>query len=320
MGLLEPATDPMTLHWNAPPTCPAEAQIVDRVEAMLARGGSGHREAIVLSLNVSSTDIGFELVADLQGADGSRGSRTLRAARCEDLATAAVLIASIAIDPDLTPTPEPEPTPKPQPTPKLTAPLPQPPGPPPAAPSDDVPTVPSTRAAATEPPARLLAVGLGAAFLRLASPTAQARLEGGLERDQWRATARLLVVGPSVGRAPRGPAGGVFGLVAAGGAGCFVTAPARWRGVGCLGSDLGMAFGRGRDTTTTAHRVRSVWWDVDARIGAELTLSPRWSATAHLEGGIVLAAPDFIIEGQGRVCCGRYVAGLGMGVVARWGN
>ncbi|MEM6996719.1 MAG: hypothetical protein AAF721_39815, partial [Myxococcota bacterium] len=126
-----PAVD---LHWEAPAACPDATDARARLDALLDEAGSGREQAVALTVEVREREGGYTAVLSMTAADGTTATRSLDGAQCEDLAGAAVLIAALAIDPDLAvpsgdPPPadlrndpptspgEPEPVPEPEPEP-----------------------------------------------------------------------------------------------------------------------------------------------------------------------------------------------------------
>ncbi len=316
-------SDAPALTWSAPSECPSEEAVLERIDAMLARGGSGRREAVALTMRVERVEARF--VLDVTSTGDTAGARTLDAASCADLATAAVLIASIAIDPDLTPTPEPEPAPTPTPEPE-PAPTPEPepepePEPQPEPEPEPQPQPEPQPEPRPQPWKGLTVADLGFASGRLASfvPHATGRIGVGVERGRGRGILHVEGGGPSLGRAPDGPAGGVFGLVGASLSGCGLGPAGRWRFVGCGGSSGGLVLGRGLDTTAATRTARSPYWSIDTELGTDVTLRDGLSLSLRAGGGVWVARPDFVIDGQGQICCTRGYGTLRVGIVSTWG-
>jgi hypothetical protein len=345
VGLAIAATAPeQNVGWSAPPECPSEAEVRARVAALLAEGGSGRREEVALDMRVTATDDGFELRATATQSDGAQGERVVTGVDCRDVAEAGALIAAIAIDPDLTPTePEPESPTIPEPaagtgsgSASTTGPdstsgsaiEPEPatgPGPEPATgPGSGPGPAPGSGSAPAPAPPRstpILAADLGLALGRLAQPLPMpyARFGAGFERARFRLLARLSGFGPSFGRADNGPAGGVFGLGAIGIAPCVQSLGTPWRVVGCIATDVGFVGGRGRNTRFDRRTRYAPWWGIEGEVGVEYAIRPSIALALRLDGGGVPVSPNLVIEGQGRVCCVVWGAGLRLGVVGRFG-
>lgn len=268
----------------------------------------------------------------------------MEAARCENLTTAAVLIAGLAIDPALS-----APAPPADPEGETTATertesdevVPIPPEPRDAAEAasppnpadvpnaetvvDAAPTTPSPRTDVRERPkgprvGGIVVADLGASLGRVAGPGGMLRLGGGIEVGDgvaFRGLVRATGVGPSVGEVDG--SGGVFGAALFGLAGCGVVPfGERWAAVGCVGSDVGVALARGRDIDNV-RSARAPWWGVDGELGLEVDVSRRVALTLRGDGGGVLAAPSFVVDGRGRVCCRRWSASARAGLRVRWG-
>lgn len=326
------------VQWSAPAECPDEAEVKARVDRILAEGGSGRREDVRLQLSVARAAKGFRLTAELVAGDAPSGRRIVEGASCDDLAEAAVLIAAIAIDPDLVP-PEPvEPValPSEAPTEPPSEVVPDPPEPAPSEPAEPRPGEPassdrsSPRAvdpiATPRPPTDTIVTpvvtvdfGLGLGRLAAPVPMAMGRAGAGVEIGAFRGLARISAFGPSRGEVDGSSAGGLFGAVTGGIAGCGRTPGPRFSFVGCLATDLGVAFGRGENTIDT-RTARSLWWGIEAEAGVELALGPRFALALRGDGGVMPVRTDFAVDGQGRACCVRWGAGLRLGVLGRFGR
>jgi hypothetical protein len=296
------------IRWEAPRDCPTEEDVRMRVDQMLAAGGSGHREAVQLRMKVRGTPTGYRLDARLFDSDGPMGDRALEAAHCDELANAAVLIAAIAIDPDLVPPSlepsDPQPPPPEQQKPPPTAPSPQP-----------SPTKDRRRHA------YVVQLGAGIGFGRLAAPRpmALARVSAGVELGWFRGLARFSGFGPSVGTIEGRRAEGIFGAGTGGVAACGRTMGTTWSFVGCLATDVGVAAGRGRNVQTPRTN-RSLWWGLEVEAGVEYALTPQWSLAARADAAVTPLRTNFIVDGQGYPCCERWGAGLRLGVLTRFGR
>jgi hypothetical protein len=323
------------VFWEAPDGCPDQAELRARVDEMLAAGGSGRRDPVRLNMVVSTTDSGFRLTASLFAEEGALGQRVVQGVACPDLASAAVLIAALAIDPDIVP-PEPDtgddepeaadadvvPEEEPK-TPPIEVEPRHAPTPPPSPPTSPMASPMQSVDDSTRPRAVVGVVhfGMGLGLGRLAAPLPMllGRLGAGIERGAFRALVRASGFGPSVGDVPGFPGGGTFGAFTGGAAGCGRTQGSPWSFVGCLATDVGLAQGRGRGTATTRSN-RSLWWGIEAEAAVEYALNRRWSLTGAIDGGVMPLRTRFIVEGQGHACCVRWSAGLRFGVLARFGR
>lgn len=94
--------------WRAPPGCPTEGAVRDRVAALLV-GTEGMAGAAV-ELGVEALADGrWRLHAVLHGSSGG-GERTLDAESCDELAEAAALLTALAAQPSLAGTVPPPPS------------------------------------------------------------------------------------------------------------------------------------------------------------------------------------------------------------------
>jgi hypothetical protein len=330
------------VFWEAPAGCPDQSEVRTRVDEMLATGGSGRRDPVQLRMVVRTTRTSFRLTASLADDAGALGRRVVEAVNCEDLASAAVLIAALAIDPDIVP-PEPDVVP-PEPNvdadepiggeddlgsdeaePELQRPDSSPdPNPEHPVATETTETTETDDARLLEAPRELagvvhLGVGLGLGRLAAPMPMLLGRLAAGLEQGAFRGLLRVSGFGPSTGDVPGFSGGGRFGAFTGGIAGCGRTRGTPWAFVGCLATDLGIALGRGLGTQNTRSN-RSLWWGVEAEAAVEYALNRRWSLTGSVEGGVMPVRTRFIIDGQGHACCVRWSAGMRLGVLARFGR
>lgn len=165
----------LELRWVAPPTCPDEARVRARVEALLGRP-LGPGPAVLKVRAEIERGRAFRLRLTTSTADGSR-TRPFEGQSCDVLADAAILAIAIAIDPTVTsralqptPAPNPEPSPEeepppeaePPPEPEVRAPLDRD-APPSRTPSATLRPPPSPGAARPRPRGAVR-LGAGAAF------------------------------------------------------------------------------------------------------------------------------------------------------------
>jgi hypothetical protein len=130
----------LELVWTAPAACPSQADVKQRIDALLEAPGkpaaSGAQSARA-SAKLTSTRSGYRLTLTLHG-EGIEGTRSLSGNDCAELAETAAFLIAVAIDPSLPgaapPAPEPAPTPEPPPA------APEPPAPAPLPPPKPAPT------------------------------------------------------------------------------------------------------------------------------------------------------------------------------------
>ena len=312
------------VSWTAPAECPSEPEVMEWLHRRLAAHPPDRRAPVSVRIVVDAETHGYALRMETLNATEERvGTRTLRSTDCRDLADAAVLGAAIAIAPGLNL----EPTATPLPPPALV-----PPVIPPALETSPPPVTPTrTEVLVPEPPPGRVPtrprwrgvtsaeLGLTAGRLAMPRPHPGAQLGLGAQRRHVRLLARAEGQGPSRNAVRGSRPGGIFGSVGAGFSACTLTVSAPARFVGCLGTSAGLALARGRNTRFTTHSANSVYWGVDADLGAELAVRPRLAMTVRASGGALLARPDFVLEGVGRACCTRWHGSLRAGLLATWG-
>ncbi|MBC8072787.1 MAG: hypothetical protein IAG13_30985, partial [Deltaproteobacteria bacterium] len=116
------AADGFELAWDAPERCPDQLAVEQRIHALLSASSvAGRGQGVRAWGHVELHDAGFRLELRLE-ADHRNGVRRIESRSCQELAHAAALIVSIAIDPSLAANapdaieaPHPEPHPEPEP-------------------------------------------------------------------------------------------------------------------------------------------------------------------------------------------------------------
>jgi len=319
-SLAGPAVD---LRWDAPAGCPSQADIAGQIAARV--GDSADAPARVV-FHVEPRDGRWHLVGEISGvADGGR--RELSAATCEELAEAAVLIVTIAVDPPVVP-PAPQPaaivTPPPDPPAAIVTLPPAPPAaivtPPPAPPASP-PLVERAPSPSPPPPRRRLSaliglaggLGLGAlpgpaGLLRLALGVRGERWSAALVQDLWLPRSRDVSTDPAYG--------GRFSLWSAGLRGCGVVPAGRVEVPLCATLAAGVMAGKGVGALAVARSQVSPWLAAAAGPGLRVPLGRgAFGLLFAAELVAVLARPRFEISGEGVVCCedrvgGQFTGGL----------
>jgi len=191
LSVLAPSEVPaagVKLEWSAPARCPTGSAVQERLARALADSAAdpaGLRARAAITEGEGGV---LTLVLELERDDGPVGQRTMQASDCNELATAAVLIVALAVDPNAAieepveePPPEdelvPEPSEGPEPPPEPVE-----PEPPPVEPEPPPPIEPEPETAAParpeQPPDRApllhvgLRVGAGAGFSVLTNASA----------------------------------------------------------------------------------------------------------------------------------------------------
>ncbi len=284
----------VTLAWDAPDGCMSR----DEAQATLGRllVGSIAHEALDAEVKITVDPRGKYRARLRTHLRGVRGERTLSAASCRLVASAATLVLALTLDPTLSvepPRDEPDPPPSaplPAPAPSERAP-PEPPAPAPAA-----ATRAPTPVAVTIGASGLLDVGL----LPSPAPGGEARVAVAIGWATFVAGGALFA-SQSASRDGSPSKGGRFTLLAAslrGCAGAPVT-PAL-RANACVGVEVDRIHGEGFGVTSP-NAVSKVW--LAPRAGAELTWRPVWRFAITAGGDAVapLDRPTFALENVGAV-------------------
>ena len=304
--------------WQAPPGCPTEAAVRDRVAALLA-GTEGIAGAAVELQVEALADGRWRLHASLRGPSGD-GERTLDADNCDALAEAAALLSALAAQPSLAGT---------VPPPSATGTVPPPPvdrlqgEPPRAAEREPPPAVgPAQEAApaprspsATRPRARwgLLAVGGGVAIGVLTTPMAVLRAAGGVRGRRWSvALTQTFWLPRDMPSAETGDIGGRMWLWAAGLRGCGIPVDGRVEVGLCGAVEAGAVTGRGIGALTQSVRQTSAWLALTGGPVVGIRLGARVRFTLGVDLLVVAVRPHFAVIGGGEVCCGARVGGRGL--------
>lgn len=298
--------------WQAPPGCPTEAAVRDRIAALLA--GTEGMMGSAVDLQVEALADGrWRLHASLHGPAGD-GERTLDADNCDALAEAAALLTVIAAQPSLAGTVPPVPDTGTIPAPPPAADRPE------GAPSRTVDREPAQEVvpappSATRPRARsgLLAVGGGVAVGVLTTPMAALRAAGGVRGRRWSvALTQTFWLPRDMPGAENGDVGGRMWLWAAGVRGCGIPVDGRVEVDLCGAVEAGAVTGRGIGALTRSVRQTSAWLALSGGPGVGVRLGARVRLTLGVDVLVVAVRPHFTVSGGGEVCCGARVGGRGL--------
>lgn len=316
----EPAYE---LRWTAPSSCPDEAALVERIDALLV-GGSEAGVFVTADGMVEREGDGFALTLRIATDSGSR-ARTIQAPSCEELASVAASLVAIAVDPGLThgqprapleplPGPEREATPEP---PTLTAgsepaggaglppqaePEPSTPTPRPAqspAPAPKPAFAPEHAPAPTAPAVQgivVAGVGLSVGVLPSVAPTVHVGAGVSWRRLYVQAIARHRIarrVGDDEGGAELWTLGGDF-------RGCGVPALPHLGFPLCLGVEAGTIAGRSFDVTVPG-RGRAPWVAISASGGLVASLGRRLGLAVAVDLLVPVVRAGFEVEGLGEL-------------------
>ncbi|MFV8751013.1 hypothetical protein ACNOYE_10750 [Nannocystaceae bacterium ST9] len=256
---------PVTLDWQAPATCPSEAEVLARVRARVPASTSA---TLSIRARVSADESSHRVELELRNAEGE-SMRSFAARDCETLTDAVVLVVAVTFDPvwlveqlerERAPSEGPE----------LEAPEPE--APEPEAPEPEAPE--STRIdapielglqlePAAEPSPRVsLRVGLRAFGGGGYGPTRGAHgFVGGalaLIGERWRVELGARWSAPRVVRRAEG-AGGRFEAWSLGARGCFVPVARALEFPLCLGIEAGLVRGRGLESLPRVETASFPW-------------------------------------------------------------
>jgi len=100
-ALAQAEADVLDLEWRAPNACPSERAADDQIRALIRhdRGAGERAMARARVLIEGSEQAGYSAAIEVERGTSS-GERTLRGARCGEVADAAILIVAMAIDPE----------------------------------------------------------------------------------------------------------------------------------------------------------------------------------------------------------------------------
>lgn len=300
MAAAADAPERVSLRWNAPDSCPDDAQLVRAVETFLGQPLAESREQ-KLSVNVSvqGGPGGFSAKLSFQSPQGTQ-ERFLEHPECSKLTEGVALLAALAIDPervkarqaaaDATSTAEPAPAPEPAP-----AEAEPPPSPPPAAPVCPEPP----KAAPPESPyqgalSAALFVGVGT----LPGATPGVATEAGL-RVRW---FRAALVGrywltSSAAVAGTAPRSVELSLATVGLRACVLPLVGTWSWLACAGADLGDMAGSGQGVDD-AHTRHALFSAAEASISLAYTRS-KLAPFAALGATAGIARPRFGVVSNG---------------------
>lgn len=309
---------PPPIAWEAPPGCPAGAEVERRAAALLEGSLRAAPPELRFRFRVRAEEGRWVLEGVQEGPAGS-GARTLRASECSALAEAAALLVALAVDPTLPPAPEVD-----EREPVAVVP------PPPVEddPKDRPEATQGEVARAAEPPLEVAeppppaevprrrvrgelglhaGVGLGA----LPRPAALLRLSGGVRWGALRVGGRASVWLPREAPAPTRPeVGGRFWLASGGVHVCGVARPARRVEVPlCAAFELGLLTGRGTGALHVTRTARALWAAISAGPAISVQVSRRVAVMAAVEGLVLVVRPHFEVTGAGQPCCGRAIGG-----------
>lgn len=94
------AAERVSLRWNAPESCPDDAQLIGAVEGFLGqRLAQAREQELTANINVQGGEEGYSAKLTFVGPQGSN-ERFLEHPDCSKLMAAAALVVALAIDPE----------------------------------------------------------------------------------------------------------------------------------------------------------------------------------------------------------------------------
>ena len=273
------ATPAIDLRWDAPEAgCPTAAELLAEVAAQ-----TDVQAHLIARAEVRREGDRYTLHLETRGASGSAGERALSGDSCADVAHAAALVLSLALQAEAA-----EPT--------------APPGAPPAPPHKATP--PSDAAPAPRLHGALRA-SVGGSVGAQPSVTPGLAVTGALLRGPWRGEAQLEAWLPrTTYDGPRDGTGGSVGLVAAGLRACgrplSSGVAGRWDVALCLGPSLGDAFASSVGVRHPGSG-SGLWATLFGGISGGPRITSRLSLRGGVEAGPRLTAPTFVLDDFGTV-------------------
>lgn len=96
----ENKTEPLSVHWDAPDSCPSEASLKQAVEAALGQPLKvARKQALSILASVSLGSAGYTATLRFQSPSGAE-ERTIDHPNCEKLMDATALVIALTIDPE----------------------------------------------------------------------------------------------------------------------------------------------------------------------------------------------------------------------------
>lgn len=297
--------------WRAPPGCPTEAAVRDRVATLLAGAEVTAGAAVELTAETRA-DGRWRLHAVLHGPSGV-GERTLDADTCDALAETAALLTAIAAQPSLAGTVPPPPPPStdssaaedrpPRPSGEQASPVVVPP-------TETAPSRPAPPTARPRARRGLLALGGGVAVGVLTTPMAVLRAAGGVRGRRWSvALTQTFWLPRDMPSAEVSGVGGRMWLWAAGLRGCGSPVNGRVEVDLCGAVEVGAVTGRGIGALTQSVRQTSAWLALSGGPVLGVPVGMRTRLTLGVDLLVVAVRPHFSVLGGGEVCCGAQIGG-----------
>ena len=279
---------PLTLRWNAPDTCPNEADVLAETRAMVELSKEGATHAVRADVRVARLASGRWQASIVSERDGVQGERVLSDPRCAALAHAVALVLALSLGADVLEAPP--------------VPPPPPPAPPPPPPAPPAPPARSELRAPSAPWRLVLAGELSLGTGLVPHVGYGAGLRAGVERGALTLELRASLLWPqhsSVDGKAAAEATFYAGTLAADA--CYGSLPSRTLGLlGCAGAELAGAHGAASGVSQPGSAL-AFWPRLFAALAARLGL--RRGVALRLEGQLTvgLAVPRYAVHGRGSV-------------------
>lgn len=312
--LLLAAPEPTGLRWQAPEGCPTRADAAAYLETELQCDPAEASSEV----RIEATAAGWKAEVRIDGGD----PRTLTAASCEDLMTAAMVVVAVARDAQPAAEPKPpgrattipappptEPEPDPDPDPESQPPEPQ-------STATQTPPPPSSQALpSTAPPPPLLShwVGVDAGVTTIHVPAIAARVGARyvLRGERWAVRAAAHYESPRRLLYPDTSVGGRFWSVTGDALGCYEPGRTSITGTVCAGPAVGGVFGTGIGVPTP-RRPQALWVGAHALAGLRWAWNPRWRLSLDALLAVGLSRPTFHVGARESLFQSPRLGGAGM--------
>jgi hypothetical protein len=261
VGAVAPASEPgssVGIEWSAPARCPGADEVQRRLSRSLAGSAADPRGLRARAVVTEDEGGVLTLVLELERDDGPVGRRTMQASDCDELATAAVLIVALAVDPQAeleAPLPTEDgaavpPAPIEVEPPEPAPPEPEPPKPAPPKPAPPKPAPPEPAPPEPAPPRPVmlhagLRLGAGAGLSVLPGATAAISVAAATWGRAWRAELGASYWTPVETRPGDGVTGGRIQQWSFDARGCGLVRPGPLELPLCAGLDVGAVHGEG---------------------------------------------------------------------------
>jgi hypothetical protein len=277
----EPASAVVDLRWEAPPGCPQQGEVKERIQRLL---GSAEWEGVLTAEGtIERADGRFRLTLVMHAGELT-GTRSIDASSCEDLAGAAAIALGLLVRSAKTgnsPAPAPQPTAAAEP-----------------APPSDLPPEAGPRRWLVPVQAPLLALGIGP----LPRATLGVGAGVGIEHDAWRLRLSGLWWGQESVPARDAPeVGADVQRATAGLRACRGFGTSSLEIAPCFATALEHVSARGTGQDIAPAERHATWVAIGAGVEGRLHLAGWLSLLTQIDGQLELSRPQIWIDGVGLV-------------------